>query len=353
MFETFSWWLLLELIGLAAFPIAFRFFRNLPDRGYAFTKPLGLLLIAYPYWLLGTLGFLMNTRATALVVALAVAITSWFVFGRKQKVNTAARLVESELQIASDLAPTAITLETNAKPSRKKRVTRATIRKKRAEQSAAPELLEPTITHYVLRNTSSPIEWLRKNKSLVLATELVFTVAFFAWAFFRAYNPEITATEKPMEFAFLNGILQSDRFPPLDPWLSGFAISYYYFGYVIVALLTMLTGVAASIAFNLAIALLFALSAVGAFGLAYNLIQISEFRLRNENSRNLQSAIRNSQFANFFFPLFAPIFLVVMGNLEGFFETLHARGILPASFWNWLDVKNLASASVSNSFVPS
>ena len=62
MLETLSWWLLVDLIGIAVFPIAFRFFRNLPDRGYAFIKPLGLLLIAYPYWLFTSLGFLANTR---------------------------------------------------------------------------------------------------------------------------------------------------------------------------------------------------------------------------------------------------------------------------------------------------
>ncbi|MDE3089588.1 MAG: hypothetical protein KGJ80_09455, partial [Chloroflexota bacterium] len=189
----------------------------------------------------------------------------------------------------------------------------------------------------------------REHLALVLTTELVFTLAFFVWAVVRAYMPEITATEKPMELAFLNGVLQSDHFPPLDPWLSGYAISYYYFGYIIVAMLTMLSGVASSIAFNLAIALLFALAATGAFGLAYDLI--GDWRLEIRDSTSTQkSPISNLQ--SLFFSLFAPVFLLVAGNLEGFFEALHARGIGSPDFWNWLDVKGLAATPPTYSFVP-
>lgn len=292
MNEVLIWWLLIELIGLAAWPVAFRFFRNLPDRGYAFIKPLGLLLIAYPFWLFTMLGFLTNTRGVVVGVAGLVAGLSWW-FGGRQETS------DDRQQSGSDRAS--------------------------------------RITQH-----ESPILWLRQNKSLVLAVELVFTVAFFAWSIFRAYTPEITATEKPMEFAFLNGILQSDHFPPRDPWLSGYAISYYYFGYVIVAMLTLLSGVASSVAFNLSIALLFALSATGAYGLAYDLIRNSKSPLHALGS-NLQA---------FFFSLFAPIFLVLMGNLEGFFEALHARGWGSPSFWNWLDIKGLVQAPVTSTFVP-
>ena len=54
--------------------------------------------------------------------------------------------------------------------------------------------------------------------------------------------------EKFMEIAFLNAILNSQHFPPLDPWLSGFAISYYYFGYVMMAVLTRLSGAVSGVA---------------------------------------------------------------------------------------------------------
>ena len=299
MLDVLIWWLLIELIGLAVLPVAFRFFRNLPDRGYAFTKPLGLLLIAYPFWLLTTLGFLTNTRGAIALVAVLVAAASWWWGARQQT------------------------------PDNRQQTSDATRN-----------------TQYATRFTlhESLLTWLRQNRSPVLATELVFTIAFIAWVLVRAYMPEITATEKPMEFAFLNGVLQSEHFPPRDPWLAGYAISYYFFGYIIVAMLTLLSGVAPSIAFNLAIALVFALAATGAYGLAYNLIQ------GGLEIGNRQSKIENPK--PFFFALFAPVFLVLIGNLEGFFEALHTRGLGSPDFWNWLDVKNLAQAPITGKFAP-
>ena len=86
----------------------------------------------------------------------------------------------------------------------------------------------------------------------ILVTELVFAALFVLWVWVRSQNPAIAATEKPMEFAFLNAIGRSPSFPPLDPWLSGFAISYYYFGYIMTSLIARLALVPEQIAFNLA-----------------------------------------------------------------------------------------------------
>ena len=66
--------------------------------------------------------------------------------------------------------------------------------------------------------------------------------------------------------AFINGILRSPSFPPLDPWLSGFAISYYYFGYVMSAMLIRLSGVSAAIGYNLVSGSWFALTAAAVLG---------------------------------------------------------------------------------------
>ena len=99
-------------------------------------------------------------------------------------------------------------------------------------------------------------------------------MALVFWAFVRSYSPEITTAggEKFMELAFLNGILRSDRFPPLDPWLSGYAISYYYFGYIMLAALTQLSGLAPSVAFNVGLATWFALTVTLAFGVTFDMV---------------------------------------------------------------------------------
>jgi len=75
-----------------------------------------------------------------------------------------------------------------------------------------------------------------------------------------------------MEMAFINAILRSPTFPPNDPWLSGYGISYYYFGYVLAAMLIRVSGVDAAIGYNLMSALWFALTALGAYGVLFDLL---------------------------------------------------------------------------------
>ncbi len=181
------------------------------------------------------------------------------------------------------------------------------------------------------------IAWLRERGRLIASVELVFLVAFAVWAFVRAANPEIDNTEKPMELAFLNAILRSPVFPPHDPWLSGYAISYYYFGYVLVAMLVRITGVAVGAGFNLAIALLFGLTAVGAYGLVYDLLAL---RKGSKAGGFLKPSLR--------LPLLGPLFILLVSNLEGFLEVLHARGLFRGgNFWSWLGILDINQPPVA------
>jgi YYY domain-containing protein len=90
-----------------------------------------------------------------------------------------------------------------------------------------------------------------------------FTFLFFGYVSFRSYQPDIAGTEQPMDLMYLNAALHSPKYPPEDPWLAGERASYYYFGYVQGALLTAVSGVRASVGYNLNLAFLFAAAGVG------------------------------------------------------------------------------------------
>jgi YYY domain-containing protein len=74
MLDFLAWWLAVSVLSLAVFPVAFRLFRCLPDRGYAFAKPLGLLLASYLLWILATLGVLANDRGSIILIGLALVL---------------------------------------------------------------------------------------------------------------------------------------------------------------------------------------------------------------------------------------------------------------------------------------
>ena len=150
--------------------------------------------------------------------------------------------------------------------------------------------------------------WWREHRGNVLVGELLFLIVFGGYALVRSYMPEAIGTEKPMELAFINAILKSPTFPPRDPWLAGYSISYYYFGYVIVAMLAKLTATAGSVAFNMGIISIFALSALGAYGLVYNLLRL--YQGKHEASGLRQSILKYAA-------LLGPFFLLIISNLEG------------------------------------
>ena len=45
MLQFFSWYITITLLGLLTFPLAYRLLPALPDRGYALSRTLGLLIL--------------------------------------------------------------------------------------------------------------------------------------------------------------------------------------------------------------------------------------------------------------------------------------------------------------------
>lgn len=264
MSDVLLWYIVITVLGWLAFPLTFWFLRHLPDRGFAFSRSLGLLLWGYLFWLFTSLHLTDNRIAgiiLAMTIVLGISLAMFLKIGRMEFKR-----------------------------------------------------------------------WWEKNRVQVAVMEGLFAFAFAAMAVIRAANPEALGTEKPMELAFINAILRSETFPPHDPWLAGYAISYYYFGYVLVAMLAKLCGTSGAVAFNLGTVVIFSLTALGAYGLLSNLLSL--------------------RFGKRFHwkPLLAPLMVLMVGNLGGLLEVLHAAGLFWqqrngawfSPFWKWLDLVELS-----------
>jgi YYY domain-containing protein len=108
-----------------------------------------------------------------------------------------------------------------------------------------------------------------------LVYEILFVLVLWAGVQLRmrgAYGSAIHNTEKPMELMLLQAVLTSPTFPPQDLWLSGYAVNYYYLGYVFIAVLKVLSGAPLGVAFNLGVATIYGLTALGVAGLLAELI---------------------------------------------------------------------------------
>ncbi|HUV94611.1 MAG TPA: DUF2298 domain-containing protein [Anaerolineae bacterium] len=192
-----------------------------------------------------------------------------------------------------------------------------------------------------VRKRAELVDHLRREWRQVLMVEVLFALMFLVYALHKSYDPAIDHTEEPMDFAFLNGILRSPGMPPRDPWLSGFAISYYYFGYLTVSLLVRLTGLPAGVGYNLGLTQTLALTVTGAYTLICDLIRCHGGGRRGYA---LPATV---------FGLVGGIGLAISGNLEGVVELLWTRGFGSRAFYRWLDVPGLTAAPRSNSWLPS
>ncbi len=124
--------------------------------------------------------------------------------------------------------------------------------------------------------------YVRANWRFLVVMEALTLALFLAFLGVRLTNPDLWhgsfGGEKPMDFAYFNAVLRSTVFPPLDPWFSGGYINYYYFGYVIVGAPVKLLGIVPSVAYNLIIPTLFAMTGVGVFSIAYNWVRARSVR---------------------------------------------------------------------------
>ncbi|MBI4990535.1 hypothetical protein HZB96_00395 [Candidatus Gottesmanbacteria bacterium] len=223
------WWLTIFIIGSIFLPVTFALFHKFADRGYIFTKVIGILLSSYLMWIAGSLKIAPFEKSVIIIILLGALLANLWFF----------------------------------------------------KKISAKNLL-----------TKLPLP-------LIIFEECLFFVALFFWSYVRANEPSIRGLEKFMDFGFVNSILRSNFFPPLDMWLTksadfanGHYINYYYYGHYITAFLTKLSGIDSSVTYNLMMATLFAFTFTLSFSIGMNLYYLF-LSFRAHSTGSVQAPSRN------------------------------------------------------------
>ncbi|MFZ4816356.1 MAG: DUF2298 domain-containing protein, partial [Phototrophicaceae bacterium] len=165
------------------------------------------------------------------------------------------------------------------------------------------------------RRRAELLPYVREHWRRLLAIELVTLLAFLFFLGVRLTNPDLWhqsfGGEKPMDFAYFNAVLRSTAFPPYDPWNAGGYINYYYFGFVLIGSPVLMLGMIPSIAYNLALPMLFALTGIGAFSVAFNLVACANDAALNQG-RTLLRQLGSPWIAG----IMALLLAVMLGNLN-------------------------------------
>ena len=181
------------------------------------------------------------------------------------------------------------------------------------------------------------ISWVRDGWRLWLLGEGIFLVAFLGFFALRLANPDLwhpwRGGEKFMELAYLMATTKSIFMPPYDPWFAEGYLNYYYFGYFIIATFIKALGMAPSVAFNLAVPLIAALTVSGAFSLVYNLVA-------RANPDGI-GVWRGISFLALGGGVTGGVFVAVLGNLDGMAQLLQnawrvvteGQSAWPFDFW--------------------
>lgn len=209
MIVVAAWWLgAVVLLGLAIWPLTFRFFHSFADRGFGMSVPAGVLAFGLASWWVGVTGLAPNGPATSLVVVAGIAAAAWL---------------------------------TSAKTRREMRLT---WRRRRG-------LLLIEATTFV--GSFMAFLWVRTHMPDINGTEKFMDFAFL--------NAVATSDTFP----------PIDPWLAPSPTMPDPRINYYYLGYLCYGLIVQLTGVPPAEGFNLALATTFASVAVATFSLGYAL----------------------------------------------------------------------------------
>jgi YYY domain-containing protein len=208
----FSWLFLLILLGWIALPLTLRILSPIASGAYSLSKVLGFFVFAWTIWFFTSLKVCRFTLGTCWIWLLVfAALSGWFYWRQRKSLK------------------------------------------------------------------SLYVQWGRSW----LIQEGAFVLAFLGFTLVKIYVPHIHdpggegywgGGEAGMDYGFLASVVRSETFPPQNMWMAGLPIGYtFYYGHLMMGVLTKTLGLVPAVTYNLALITLFAMIFSSAFGLAFAL----------------------------------------------------------------------------------
>lgn len=213
--QVICWYGMLSLMTVVGLPLTLFLFRKFYDGGYIFSKTIGILLSGFLMWLLSSLHILKFNTINCYICVITLIIISLvviFIKCKKDKINYKNIL----------------------------------------------EDIKPKISH-------------------IVKIEIAFLIVFLFACYVKGFHPHINnGTEQFMDYGYMAIMDRTDYMPPIDMWLSGKFINYYYFGQYISTFLTKTAQVGVNYGYNLMLITLFVITFFIGFSICFNLLSLKE-----------------------------------------------------------------------------
>jgi YYY domain-containing protein len=208
-----QWWGTVALIGIIFLPLTTLVFANFHDKGYLFSKTIGVGITGYLMWLFSSLHIMKFTVMSCFISVTISLLFNVIILYMKNK-NSADKNISFTMSTLKD-----------------------------------------------------------KAFDIIITEELLFFGLFLLFTYIRGFKPEAYGTEKFMDYGFMTSMMRSEFMPPQDFWFSGSKLNYYYVGQYLATFLTKLSGVQVSSAYNLMLMMVGAFAFVLPYSLVYNIAQ--------------------------------------------------------------------------------
>ena len=210
-----KWWMTILILGIIFLPLTNKVFSKFHDRGYLFSKTLGIAITGYIMWFFASFRIMKFARSSCIMaVIVGILINGLILVAHRRKLKDKSKIF-------------------------------------------------PVINSEKYDN---------KLIYTILSEELLFLGIFLLFIYIRGFKPEAYGTEKFMDYGFMTSMMRSQYMPPQDFWFSGTNLNYYYVGQYMAVFLTKLSFVKVSEGYNLMLMMVGAFAFVLPYSIVYNLL---------------------------------------------------------------------------------